>query len=202
MKTLVLLTLCAISVLAQENGTPVSVVAFPPSQPEKILDYSGSNLIYIGYSSPVIDYTRITGTSAFRWTRSASTLTSIVDSSNTATVTTSTAHGLQVGQLVTVSGATVDTDLNGTYYVQTVGSTTTFTITTSGVTDATYTESTLVVSTNAPLTTQPIWVIQKLSYDGSSNLVGVKCAFGSCRSYTSIWDNRATTTGASKIWYQ
>jgi hypothetical protein len=45
--------------------------------------------------------------------------------SNVATITTSTAHGLAVDDLVTISG--VDSTFNGDYYVDTVPSTTTFT---------------------------------------------------------------------------
>ena len=45
-------------------------------------------------------------------------------SSNVATLTTSVAHGLGVGQVVTVSG--VDSTFNGTYTITVVGSTTTF----------------------------------------------------------------------------
>jgi len=45
-------------------------------------------------------------------------------SSNVATLTTSVAHGLGVGQVVTVSG--VDSTFNGTYTITVVGTTTTF----------------------------------------------------------------------------
>jgi len=202
MKTLALLAFCALSALAQESGSPVQVVAFPSAQPDRILDYSGTSLIYVGVSSPVIDYTRIVGTSAYRWTRAASTLTSVVVLTNVGTVTTSTAHGLTVGQKVVITGATVDTDLNATYRVVSVTSTTVFTIATVNVGNATYTDAGMVLSTNAPLTTQPIWSIQFLTYDGSSNLIGVKCSFGACKSYTAIWDNRAVTSGATLTWYQ
>lgn len=75
----------------------------------------------------------------------AKTVTSIVDSSTTATVTTPTPHGLITGDIVKISGATVDTDLNGNYSV-TVTTTTVFTVTSANVTDATYTESTLRVT--------------------------------------------------------
>jgi len=198
--------LCALALalpaLAQESGTPVQVVAFPSAQPDRILDYSGTSLIYVGVSSPVIDYTRIVGTSAYRWTRAASTLTSVVVLTNVGTVTTSTAHGLTVGQKVVITGATVDTDLNATYRVVSVTSTTVFTIATVNVGNATYTDAGMVLSTNAPLTTQPIWAIKFLTYDGSSNLIGVKCSFGACKSYTAIWDNRAVTSGSTLTWYQ
>jgi hypothetical protein len=52
---------------------------------------------------------------------------------------------LITGDIVKISGATVDTDVNGNYSV-TVTTTTVFTITSASVTDATYTESTLRVT--------------------------------------------------------
>lgn len=75
----------------------------------------------------------------------AKTVTSIVDLVNTATVTTTSPHGLVTGDIVKISGATVDTDLNGNYSV-TVSSTTVFTVTSASVSDATYTEATLRVT--------------------------------------------------------
>lgn len=105
------------------------------------------------------------------------TLTSIVDSSNTSTVTTSAAHGLAIGHRIIVSGATGDTDLNGTYTVATVPSSTTFTITTASVTDATYNEATLTVTTTAPRTNLNIWLITK-SYWTSSYIDRTIFAYG------------------------
>lgn len=131
---------------------------------------------------------------AFSWTTAASTLTSIVDSSNTSTVTTSTAHGLRPGNKVTITGAS-DADLNGTYYIQTVGSTTTFTITTASVTDATY-SSGLTLSTRAPRGTAAIWTIQKFIYT-TTYVDDVQWSDPG-----SICDNRAVTTGATKVTYQ
>ncbi len=82
------------------------------------------------------------------FTRAASTLTSISVTTNTATATTSAAHGLHVGQSIVVAGATVDTDLNATYAIATVPTSTTFTFTTVNVTGAptVYTESTLGIT--------------------------------------------------------
>ncbi len=97
---------------------------------------------------------------------------------NVGTVTTAAAHGLAVNDRVTVSGATVDTDLNGVYAIVTVGSSTTFTITTVSVADATYTESTLKFTTTAPRTTLPIWGIQKFTY-ATSVLQATQWAGGS-----------------------
>lgn len=103
---------------------------------------------------------------SFAWTRSAATLTSIAVATNVGTVTTSTNHGLAVGNRVFITGATVDTDLNvnAGYIVATVGSATTFTIATSAVADATYTESTLIVSTTAPRSSAAMWSIWKKFY--------------------------------------
>ena len=57
------------------------------------------------------------------------TISSITISGNTATVTTASAHGLVLGaNSVTITGA-VPTGYNGTFQLQTVGSTTTFTYT-------------------------------------------------------------------------
>lgn len=106
-------------------------------------------------------------TATKEWTIDGSTLTSIGVSTNTATATTAAAHGMPVGKdgwLVTVSGATVDTDLNGTYIVASTPSTTTFTFTTVGVSDATYTESGLEIDMAAlrpPLTEDVVWDVKR-----------------------------------------
>jgi hypothetical protein len=72
------------------------------------------------------------------WNIAGGTLVSIVDANNTATVTTSTPHGLAAGTRVSVSGAISDFDLNRTYRVQTTPSATAFTITTVNVADGVY----------------------------------------------------------------
>lgn len=100
----------------------------------------------------------------FSWTRSLSTLTSIAVATNVGTVTTSTAHGLSVGNRVSFRGATVDTDLNGDYVIATVGSSTTFTVATVNVADATYNEATLLAYTNWPRTNATVWSINRLFY--------------------------------------
>lgn len=141
------------------QGQAVSQVSDPP--PTAVLNlfyYDGSsNLQYVcsARQNQMRDTTQ---------KRSDSTLTNIVDAANTSTVTTATAHGLYIGARVTITGATVDTDLNGTYTVATVPSSTTYTITTASVSDATYTESTLVITTYYPLTTLPVWAIKVLTY--------------------------------------
>jgi hypothetical protein len=62
---------------------------------------------------------------------------SIVDSSNTATGTTTEDHCLAVGDIIEVSGGT-DADLNAYATILTVPTTKTFTFTSGSVTDATY----------------------------------------------------------------
>ena len=71
------------------------------------------------------------------WTK---TVTSIVDATNTATVTTSTPHGFATGESITIAGVTTAgmTGLNGTFTVTSTGLYT-FTYTSSGVTDGTTT---------------------------------------------------------------
>jgi hypothetical protein len=80
-------------------------------------------------------------------TKAAATLTSISVAANVGTVTWP-AHGLEAGCSVTISGATVDTDLNGTYAIVTAPTADTFTIATAAVADATYTEATLAAHAN------------------------------------------------------
>jgi hypothetical protein len=52
---------------------------------------------------------------------------SYVSSTNIATITTASAHGLSVGDYVTIAGITIDTNYNGTVQVLSVTSTTAFT---------------------------------------------------------------------------
>lgn len=121
--------------------------------------YSGSNLQYI---CEALQKQAITSVSI-----GASTLTNITVATNVATATTVSAHQLYKGARVTVSGATVDTDLNGTYTILTVPSSTTYTFTTAAVADATYTDSGLTVSTNWPLLSLAKWSIKVFTYTGT-----------------------------------
>lgn len=150
----------------------------------QLFDYDGSsNLIYRG--------TAASNQPKFSWTTALTTLTSIVDSSNTSTVTTSTAHGLAVNNEVTIVGVTTDTDLNGVYRIQTVGSATTFTITTASVSDATYNASGIELSTTAPRSTAAIWTIEAFTYTGT-NLIKLQTT----KTWSAIWDNRAAVSVA------
>lgn len=76
--------------------------------------------------------------------KDAVTVTSITDSSNTATIVFPVNHGLVNGDIIKISGATVDTDLNGNYSF-TKTSATQGTVTSASVTDQAYTETTLRV---------------------------------------------------------
>jgi uncharacterized repeat protein (TIGR01451 family) len=76
------------------------------------------------------------------WSLTGGSLTSVVASGNTVTFTTSSPHDLIAGtDRVTISDATTNSSLNGTYFVQTA-SANTFTIQTPTATNATYTQST------------------------------------------------------------
>lgn len=81
-----------------------------------------------------------------QWTIAGSTLTNITVAANVATATTANAHHLAVGELVFVSGASVDLDLNATYLVTGTPTATTFTFATVNVANGVYNEATLVIA--------------------------------------------------------
>jgi hypothetical protein len=76
----------------------------------------------------------------------ALTPTSIVSLNNVGTATFADPHGLAVGDVIGVTGATVDTDLNSHALVATVPTEKTFTFVTASVSNNTYTEATLRVT--------------------------------------------------------
>ena len=79
-------------------------------------------------------------------------VTSITDASNTATVVTPSNHGLVTGDIIKVTGATVDAALNG-FYAVTVTGVKGFTFTSAALADAAYTETTLrICKVNQPET--------------------------------------------------
>ena len=160
MKRLIMLALaCVAAVLAQDGPTVVQSEGPPNSKWTSLLFRDGSsNTEYVCFA-PLRQ-----PTFTFRRSGTSPTITQIVDSGTTGTVTFSAAHGLAVGNRIVISGATVDTDLNGTYLVATVGSSTTLTITTASVTDATYTDATLAIATSAPRSSVAIWTIQRIFY--------------------------------------
>jgi hypothetical protein len=123
------------------------------------------------------------------WTYSAGDITGIVDSSNTATITFAAAHGLRVGNRITISGST-STQLNTTFLVATAPDTTSVTITTASVTDATYTTG-VKITTTAPLTSKAVWNIAYFTYDATGLWTSTTWAEGS-RKFDQVCDNRAT----------
>jgi hypothetical protein len=127
------------------------------------------------------------------------TLTNIVVSSNVGTVTTAAAHGLVVGQAVVVSGATVDTDLNGSYVVATVPSTTTFTIATVSVSDATYTDATMVMGSRAPRLNAEIWWIGKFTWGSTGLMQGMMVLVGTAAEDTAGVGNVGNANVAMKL---
>lgn len=185
MKTIIAILLCALACAAQDNakGQLVSINPGPPAQPISALNF------YDASNNQIYRCQAVSVQPTYTWTVTAKTLTSIVDSSNTATATTSTDHGLSVGNAVTIAGAT-DTDLNGTYIIATVPGTTTFTITTASVTDATYNGAALTMSTTAPRSSVAIWSIRRYQYSGT-NLTHEQWVGGST-SMNKICDNRAS----------
>lgn len=188
--TFALVLLFSIPAFAQFSGQWVSPVQYPQAQPTVVIDYDGSNNpIYIGYAAPFGPWNNGSVPASFSWTRAAATLTSIVVATNVGTATTSTAHGLRIGNQVVVAGSTTAA-LNGTYRIATIPSTTTFTITTSGVADATYNNAAMTLTTTAPRTTVAIWNIECLNYT-SSNLIDKHWVNGNPKTLV-IWDSRAT----------
>lgn len=89
----------------------------------------GETVTVAGVGAPFDGTFTVTGTpytNAFSYTTNAIDITTAALASNIATITTSTPHGLTVGQLVDVVGAT-NTAFNGAFVVASVPSTTTFT---------------------------------------------------------------------------
>ena len=87
----------------------------------------------------------------YRWHPEISkTVSNVARTSTTATITTSTAHTLEVGDSVVIAGLT-NSALNGTYTIVTVPTTTTFTYatTTTGTIASTADSGTAVVATNS-----------------------------------------------------
>lgn len=201
MKKIISLALLLGSVIFAQTGAPVDVNGFPTtvSQPTRFLDYDGSsNLIYVCYAQSKANNPTNPGYN-FTVSFTLGSLTSVVVSANTGTVTVPAPHGLQLGQKVVFTGSTTSA-LNGTYYIQSVPSSTTYTVTTSGVSNATYTDP--VISGSVPLLTGAIWSIQKILYNTSNLAIAVQWANGNPGTYTNICANRAQTTGATAIYYQ
>jgi hypothetical protein len=161
---------------------PVTTAISPPKEAWcQLIAYSGSNPEYVGWarSTQPVPTVALVGALGF---------VSITNSSTTATVAW-TAHGLATGNRVVVSGASVDTDLNGSYVIIVTGADA-FTFTTASVGNAAYTEATLAITTTAPRTGDPVWAIQKNVY--STNLP-VQVFFAEGRSDPNLtWGSRTT----------
>jgi hypothetical protein len=173
MRLITLLALAAASLFGQTVPPPSE----KPGQDTVLNFFTGSLLDYSCYASPQQP--------AYSYLRTNSTLTNIVVSTNTATMTAPN-HGLQVGNRIVVSGATVDIDLNGTYLVLTTADANTLTFTTASVANATYNESTLAVTTRSVRSSAAIWLVMRISYV-SSNPVRIQWS-----DQFQICDNRAT----------
>ncbi len=104
-------------------------------------------------------------------TVSLAAITSITRSSTTATVTTTTPHGLNTGMSVTISGAT-ETEYNITAVI-TVGSTTTFTYTVAG-------------TPTSPATGSPVGVVNYKSYQGGAILEHPLCIAAQMAAYDDL----------------
>ncbi len=89
----------------------------------------GETVTVAGVGAPFDGTFTVTGTpylNGFTYTTAAITIANTALTSNVATITTAANHGLSVGQLVVVVGAT-NTAFNGTFAVASVPTTTTFT---------------------------------------------------------------------------
>ncbi len=181
--------LCAALIAAcawGQEGQQVNLSIGPPlSAYTSLLFYSGSDLQYICIArsiQPTATFA-VSGATPF-------VLTSIAVATNVGTVTTVSPHGLAVNDKIIVSGGTVDPDLNATYSIATVGSTTTFTIATSAVSDGTYNNAGLKFTTTAPRSTMPIWSIEKLTSVASA-VTAIQWAVG-ITTTSQICDNRGS----------
>lgn len=156
MRTLTILLLSIVGLYAQTSPEYTQSIS-PPNTPYTYLMFrDGSNNVeYICRA--------LSNQQNFTWTVSAATLTNIVVATNVATATTSSNHGLAVGNTVTVFSSTT-TALNANYVITAVPALTTFRFTTVGVADGTYSTSSLGVATTAPRSSASVWSIQKFFY--------------------------------------
>ena len=157
-------------------GAPVAISSGPPPQAWTVInDFAGgSSLIYQGLA-PSFQPTTTIGISG-------------ATAANPIVVTTTANHGLSSGQTIVISGATGNSTAANGIQVVTVLTANTFSIPVNGVGFTGL--GSLSATTNAPLTTQNIWSIQKNFYDGASHLTGSFWAGGSVG--PNVWDNRAS----------
>lgn len=158
LKCLTLAVFFAVCAVAQncQIGAPSTT---PATGCQKILGYSGTNIVYLCQARSVQPTaTRITIASA--------------TNANPVVFTVSGGHGFNTNSLpiVTISGGTGNwTAVNGTA-TATILSSTTFSIPINS-TSLGALAGTVVADTYAPLTTASVWSVMKLAYDGSNNLV-------------------------------
>ena len=191
-----ILLICVLApFVAAQDGSVVNLSEGPAVVPWSISSaFTTTDLTYKCFTRPY-------NLPSHSWTVAETTLTSIAVSTNTATLTFASASGIQPGNAIEVSGATVDTDLNGVYVLLTASGTT-GTFTTSDVADATYNESTLEVASDAPRTIDEIWYIQRNTYDGSSNKTSTRWAIGKISSGAVVRGDRFACTDAANLVYE
>lgn len=184
-KAMLLLALALPSAFGQNSDPAVSISGGPPSR--------GWTAIYNYATITGADYVEYICLAPANQPSLSLSITQIVDSSNTATVTASAAHGLSVGNRVVIAGVTGDTDLNGTYTILTVGSSTTFTFTSANVTDTTYNNTGITLTSSAPRTNRDIWAIKRFTYGGTggTSLLAVQWAVKSGKVISSTGQENA-----------
>lgn len=167
----VMLVFGAVGLNAQD-GSNVNLSQGPPYVGyQRLFFYSSGNVQYICYSKNVVPGNTITVTAA---------------TAANPGVFTITGHGFELGSAprVTVSGGTVNwAPANGIWILSPIDANT-FTLrsqTTGTQLDTTgfgAVTGTILVNTSTPRSTQAIWSIQKMEYDGSANLTGMFWAVG------------------------
>lgn len=96
------------------------------------------------------------------------TISNSARSGTTATITTSTAHGMRVGDRVTISGTNGNSALHGTYTITAVPTTTTFTYTTT--TSGTITSA---ADTGSAVVANGYWAVTDFTSQGSTTAYNV-----------------------------
>lgn len=163
----------------------------PPSPYQRVLGYSGTNLIYTCLS-PSFEPTGRRQTTKVA--------ISAISKANPAVVT-STGHGFNTNgrPSVTISGATGTgwTAVNATFSVTVIDANTFSLYSAAGVAlDSSgfgTLGGTVVFTTTAPRTTVAEWSVMKLTYDGSSNLIWVGWLNGTSAANSKCSDATSST---------
>jgi hypothetical protein len=156
------LLLTATALFSQEGPNVNPTIGSPMRGTEQILYYTGTNLSYrcLAWSNQIIAHTF-----------------PVTAASNANPVSfTSTAHGFdyQSGNtgfptIDIVGGTGAWAAINGLWKITPTGANT-FTIPVDSTAFGAF-QTTIIFKTQAPRTTQPVWAIQNLVYDGSNNLI-------------------------------